>query len=645
MKLLMTDPSVLPSDLTDTPRWVLWREELRTDAQGHQRVDKVPMRAGGGNGSSTDPTSWSSFEAAQRGLQRVQIATGLGFVFTDDDDIVGIDLDKCAADGVLEPWAAEIVDRFNGTYVEWSPSGTGVHLFVRGRLGVGRRKQGRVEAYSSGRYFTMTGKPLQGSGASVLPMQDAIDWLQQTHLAPPTKPPAAAPIHHAAGGEYLTDLLDLLSDQRADDYDEWLRVGMAIKGAGGSVGDWHRFSARCVTKYDPAVVDAKWAGLTPTQADLGWIVGKAREDAGDAAVVAVKQRHGQYRTTVDVLRGTTTPADPWVDHAPPAAAPPADDPLPTIDTLLQSFIDWRKTNAGRFTIGMACGMQRVDAALSGWRGLTLLAAQPGIGKTTLALQVGTQILQRSPNAVVVFFSSEMRGRDLAGRLLTMQTQLHYRTLALPDADPRVAEQHDAQMLDAQRHYHDRLGSRLVVFSPDQIDGASRDLVPWMRRQVDRVLQATGGSEVFVVVDNLQQLPLAPPGAADKQWYSDLERDRYAIEQMMQLHHGIDSACGRACTVVISETNKAAQQGNRSDMTAVLGSGRLVYKADTVLLMTHPEGDLHWDDGRPRCWLRVVKGRDGVERKRVLLTMDHHLHRFTESSDADYDAAVGSESRR
>jgi replicative DNA helicase len=643
---MQTTPSVLPPELTDTPRWLLWREEQRTDAQGHRRVDKVPMRVGGGNGSTTDPTSWSSFADAQRGLSSVQNAKGLGFVFTDDDDIVGVDLDKCAADGVLEPWAAEIVDRFSGTYAEWSPSGTGVHLFVRGRLGVGRRKQGRVEAYSSGRYFTMTGKPLPRTSSRVLPMQDAIDWLQRTHLAPQTKPHTAAPHHHAAaGGEYLTDLLDLLSDQRADDYDEWLRVGMAIKGAGGSVGDWHRFSARCPAKYDPAAVDAKWAGLTPTQADLGWIVGKAREDAGDARVVAVKQRHGEYRTAVDALRGTTTPADPWVDHAAPAAAPDADDPLPTIGTLLQSFIDWRKTNAGRFMIGMECGMQRVDAALSGWRGLCLLAAQPGIGKTTLALQVGTQILQRSRDAVVVFFSSEMRGRDLAGRLLTMQTQLHYRTLALPDADPRMAERHDAQMRDAQQHYHERLGGRLVVFSPDQIEGASRDLVPWMRRQVDRVLQSAGCSEVFVVVDNLQQLPLVPPGAADKQWYSDLERDRYAIEQMMQLHHGIDNACGRACTVVISETNKRANEGNRSDMTAVLGSGRLVYKADTVLLMTHPEKDLHWEDGRPRCWLRVAKGRDGVERTRVLLTMDHHLHRFTEASEADYDRVVSEEGMR
>lgn len=643
MKLQMTDPSVLPSDLTDTPRWVLWREVVQPDG----RIDKVPLRVGGGNGSSTDPTSWSSFAAAQRGLRSVNIATGLGFVFTDDDDIMGIDLDKCATDGVLEPWAADIVNRFSGTYAEWSPSGRGVHLFVRGRLAPGRRKQGQVEAYEKGRYFTMTGQPLPGSGSSVLPMQDAIDWLQQTHLAPPKKTTAAAPQHHhAAGGDYLTDLLGLLSDDRANDYDEWFRVLLAIKGAGGSVADAHRFSARCPEKYDPSVVDAKWDGLSPTQADLGWIVSRAREDAGDAAVVEVKQRHGKYANTVDALRGTTQPADPWMDRtAPPAAAPVEEAPLPTIDTLLQSFIDWRKTNAGRFFIGMESGMPRIDAALSGWRGLCLLAAQPGIGKTTLALQVGTQILLRSPDPVVVFFSAEMRGRDLAGRLLTMQTQLHYRKLALPDADSRMAERHDAQMLEAQRHYHERLGSRLVIFSPDQIDGASRDLVPWMRRQVDRVLQKAGGSEVFVVVDNLQQLPLVPPGAADKQWYSDLERDRYAIEQMMQLHHGIDAACGRACTVVISETNKAAQQGNRSDMTAVLGSGRLVYKADLVLMMTHPDTDMQWPDGRPRCWLRVVKGRDGVERKRVLLTMDHHLHRFTEASDADYDQAMNAEAGR
>jgi primase-polymerase (primpol)-like protein len=54
-----------------------------------------------------------------------------------------------------------------GSYAEVSPSGTGVKVFVRGKLPPGRRRKGQIEMYDRGRFFTTTGHRLADSPAIV----------------------------------------------------------------------------------------------------------------------------------------------------------------------------------------------------------------------------------------------------------------------------------------------------------------------------------------------------------------------------------------------------------------------------------------------------------------------------------------------
>jgi primase-polymerase (primpol)-like protein len=92
---------------------------------------------------------------------------GIGFVLTPDDPFAGIDLDHCRdpETGEIEPWASEIVDRFQ-SYTEISPSGAGIRIFIRGTLPAGKgRHRGRVEVYDRGRFLTVTGQRLEGSRA------------------------------------------------------------------------------------------------------------------------------------------------------------------------------------------------------------------------------------------------------------------------------------------------------------------------------------------------------------------------------------------------------------------------------------------------------------------------------------------------
>lgn len=134
-------------------------EPLRQRNQWVVHKDKIPHIAGGvGRASSTDSLTWRSFEEAVQALQTGRY-DGVGFVFSSGDPFAGIDLDNCRdpETGELEEWAEKIVRKLGG-YAEASPSGMGVHIIVRGKAP--NKKRGKVEAYSTERFFTMTGEVL-----------------------------------------------------------------------------------------------------------------------------------------------------------------------------------------------------------------------------------------------------------------------------------------------------------------------------------------------------------------------------------------------------------------------------------------------------------------------------------------------------
>ena len=110
-----------------------------------------------------DPSTWYSFGATITAYEFGRgNFDGLMFALTVDDPFVFVDLDHCRdpQTGHIEHLARTYINRLAG-YTELSPSGTGVHVFVRGRLPDFGRKKGNFEVYSSARFATMTGHRLE----------------------------------------------------------------------------------------------------------------------------------------------------------------------------------------------------------------------------------------------------------------------------------------------------------------------------------------------------------------------------------------------------------------------------------------------------------------------------------------------------
>lgn len=185
--LVPCTPENIPEELRAARRWAPWAAPW--DAK-KEKYDKVPHRAdrparGLSNGSTS---GWVSFDVALAAYRdNPHLFAGVGYLMTGHHGVVGVDLDHCVADGVVAPWAAEIVAKLD-SYTELSPSGTGLHVFLSGdldtdwsvKLGepVPGRKQPGIDVYGGGaRFLTVTGEHYAGSPRELRARPAALDAL------------------------------------------------------------------------------------------------------------------------------------------------------------------------------------------------------------------------------------------------------------------------------------------------------------------------------------------------------------------------------------------------------------------------------------------------------------------------------------
>lgn len=146
------DYSMIPQQMKECKRWVLWRKRKMEDG----RITKIPINAKSGYGAkSNDDSTWSTFDEALAKIEYFN-CDGLGFML--GNGFFGVDLDHVKG-------KADLVSEFvNGldSYTELSQSGEGIHIICKGVLPEGNRRKGPIEMYDNVRFFALTGKCLEG---------------------------------------------------------------------------------------------------------------------------------------------------------------------------------------------------------------------------------------------------------------------------------------------------------------------------------------------------------------------------------------------------------------------------------------------------------------------------------------------------
>ena len=250
-------------------QWLCWKYIQKKGG----KWAKVPFQANGKPASTVDPANWASYDdALDAYLYGDQKFSGIGYVFAEDDGVVGIDIDDCIDnDGHWSDLALEAVDRIPG-YCEVTPSGNGIHIITQGEIPRAFKDDSiGLEVYTKGRYFTVTGHTINGHN-TIAPGD--LDWLINKHFDTPEtsrRPPGdlsnALPIHF----KHAVDLSDQQIERTLSfidpdaGYDRWLSVGQALhhqyQGSDQGLGIWDEWSKRSVD-YDPQEIEHKWPSFS-----------------------------------------------------------------------------------------------------------------------------------------------------------------------------------------------------------------------------------------------------------------------------------------------------------------------------------------------------------------------------------------------
>ena len=260
--------------------------------------------------------------------------------------------------------------------------------------------------------------------------------------------------------------------------------------------------------------------------------------------------------------------------------------------------DATASNSVRFPTGF----QYIDAALGqGFeRGtLSVLAADTGLGKSTLALQWALQWARLGHR--VAFISYEMSPIQLARRALAAQTGIegHGITAALKNAEPAATP-----IMDAIGEQSDLP----LMISRSPLD--SRGLDGWIRR-----LKRGEGVDILIC-DHIQEMPLADASANRAFELAEAARKFLAMAQREQI-----------LVLAVSQVNRAGA-GKKLTPSAIRDSQGPAISADNIIFLEPVETP----DQRTKMRVTVGKNRDGPDDVNQSVEFEKRYNRFIEWAD-------------
>lgn len=398
----------IPADLRELPQWVLWRMETRKEGD---KPTKVPYQTCGKKAQANNPATWSKFSAVRLAFNEKY--TGIGFEFSSSDEFCGIDLDGCRdpQTGKVAEWARQILLLF-ATYSEVSPSGTGVKLFIRGKLpyATGKKKEvsedkvtdktPAIEIYDTGRYFAVTGQRLAGLSSVVEARQNELEELLERYF--PNETPSA-PVQDFRSENAVFE--------RARKY-----IAKLPPAVSGQDGHGRTFHVACVLVlgFDLSEGDALTLMREYNQScQPPWSEKELLHKVKSAA------NQGGER---GFLRNAAP--DRWSAIRVPSYQEPARKPEPRETTLLDATRAYvERLRAGEDTL-IGLGIGDLEYAIGGGveKGeMVILAARPSHGKSAVGLQfIHHWTSQGMPCAII---SEEMAALALGKRTLQFTTDI------------------------------------------------------------------------------------------------------------------------------------------------------------------------------------------------------------------------------
>lgn len=264
-------------------------------------------------------------------------------------------------------------------------------------------------------------------------------------------------------------------------------------------------------------------------------------------------------------------------------------------------------------LGIPTGFSYLDTLLTGLgrSDLLILAARPGMGKTSFALNIATNVAKRQ-DVPVAFFSLEMTKDQLVSRILSSEA-------AIDSSAFRTGELSTADWEDLA--HASEVMARTHIF----LDDTSNITIPEMKAKIRRINQDPARPNIgLIMIDYLQLMSSGKRTENRVQELSDITRNLKIMAKELNVP-----------VIALSQLSRSAEK-NRTDHRPMLSdlrdSGSIEQDADVVLFLYR---EAYYNDGEDAdattAECIVAKNRHGGTGK-VDLAWDGVHTRFT---DMDY----------
>ena len=243
--------------------------------------------------------------------------------------------------------------------------------------------------------------------------------------------------------------------------------------------------------------------------------------------------------------------------------------------------------------GVRTGLEDIDSKLGSLRpgGFYVLAARPGVGKTSLALRMVQSIVAAPDNPQrVLFFSLEVDRTDLVKKLIAAYGKLPFKDLDMGTLPPEL---------------FDRLTETLKIVKqwPMEMMDVADLTVHQLRSVVKRRMLETGGGIKLIVIDYLQLLQSSNREQEEYAKVSEITRVLKVLALELKLPVLALSQMSRD-----SEKGTAPREPRLSDLR---GSGSIEQDADAVLFIHRVDTeDQQGPDAFRTIKIRIAKNRFG-----------------------------------
>jgi replicative DNA helicase len=257
-------------------------------------------------------------------------------------------------------------------------------------------------------------------------------------------------------------------------------------------------------------------------------------------------------------------------------------------------------------IEVPTGFRELDDVTNGFQPgqLVLIAARPGLGKSTLALDIARASALRS-KVPTVFFSLEMSASEISQRLLSAETSVP------------LSQIRKAKLLNADSWKRINSVQAGIGETPLYIDDSPNLTLSEIRAKCRR-LKAQRGIKL-VIIDYLQLLTSGKKVESRQQEVSEFSRALKLLAKELEVP-----------IVALSQLNRGPEQtqDKRPLLSHLRESGSLEQDADIVLLL-HRERQLEQGQNTNDAEILIAKHRNG-EMRDVKVIFEGHYSRFSDS---------------